>query len=151
MDVLTKAKRRALYLLTDMDRTEKELRDRLKRTGYSEDTIARTMEYVRSFGYIDDRKYAEKFIDFAKEKKSRVRIAYDLAQKGIAGDIIDEAFESAGEWDERDLIRALVEKKHRNMDLSDPVAYTKSASYLTRKGFRVSDIMAVLEEFRSFK
>ena len=49
MDELVKAKKRALYLLTDMDRTEKELRDKLKKTGYSDDTIARTIEYVRSF------------------------------------------------------------------------------------------------------
>ena len=111
MDELTKAKRRALYLLTDMDRTEKELRDKLKKTGYSEDKIARTMEYVRSFGYIDDRRYAEKFIDFAKEKKSRVRIACDLAQKGVPRDIIDEDYESAGELDEKDRSRNLAEKK----------------------------------------
>ena len=135
MDELTKAKKRALILLTDMDRTEKELRDRLKKAGYSEDTIARTMEYVRSFGYIDDRKYAEKFIDFAKGKKSRVRIAYDLQQKGVPRDVIDEAFESAEEWDEKNLIRTLAEKKLRSMDTSDPASYTKVASYLARKGF----------------
>ena len=144
MDELTKAKRRALYLLTDMDRTEKELRDKLKKSGYSEDTIARTMEYVRSFGYIDDTRYAEKFIDFAKGKKSRVRIAYDLQQKGVPRDVIDEAFESAEEWDEKDLIR-------RSMDTSDPASYTKVASYLARKGFQGSDIMAVLDDFRSFE
>ena len=151
MDELTKAKKRALYLLTDMDRTEKELRDRLKKAGFSEDTIARTMEYVRSFGYIDDRKCAAKFIDFAKEKKSRMRIVYDLTQKGISRDIIDEAFESAGEWDERHLIRTLAEKKLRNMDTADPASYTKVASYLARKGFRGSDIMAVLDDLRSFE
>ena len=151
MDELTKAKKRALYLLTDMDRTEKELSDKLKKSGYSEDTIARTMEYVRSFGYIDDRRYAEKFIDYAKEKKSRVRIVYDLTQKGVSRDIIDEAFESAGEWDEKELIRALAEKKLRNMDPSDPATYTKVSSYLARKGFRGPDIMAVLDDFRSFE
>ena len=151
MDELTKAKRRALYLLTDMDRTEKELRDKLKKSGYSEDTIARTMEYVRSFGYIDDRRYAEKFIDFAKGKKSRVRIVYDLAQKGVPRDVIDEAFESAEEWDEKNLIRTLAEKKLRSMDTSDPASYTKVASYLARKGFQGSDIMAVLEDLRSFE
>ena len=151
MDELTKARRRALYLLTDMDRTEKELRDRLKKAGYSENTIARTMEYVRSFGYIDDKKYAEKFIDFAKGKKSRVRIAYDLAQKGVPRDIIDEAFESAGDWDEKELIRAMAEKKLRNMDVTDPAAYRKVVSYLARKGFSGSDIITVLHDFISFE
>ena len=151
MDELTKARKRALYLLTDMDRTEKELHDRLKKAGYSENTIARTMEYVRSFGYIDDKKYAEKFIDFAKGKKSRVRIAYDLAQKGVPRDIIDEAFESAGDWDEKELIHALAEKKLRNMDVTDPAAYRKVMSYLARKGFSGSDIISVLNDFSSFE
>ena len=109
------------------------------------------MEYVRSFGYIDDRRYAKKFIDFAKGKKSRVRIVYDLQQKGVPRDVIDEAFESAEEWDEKDLIRTLAEKKLRSMDTSDPASYTKVASYLARKGFQGSDIMAVLENLRSFE
>ena len=80
-----------------------------------------------------------------------MRIACDLAQKGVPRDIIDEVFESAGEWDEKDLIRTLAEKKLRSMDTSDPASYTKVASYLARKGFQGSDIMAVLDDFRSFE
>ncbi len=147
MDELVKAKKRALYLLTDMDRTEKELRDKLKKTGYSDDTIARTIEYVRSFGYIDDRKYAEKFIYAARGRKSRVKIIYDLTAKGVARELIDEAFENAGEWDEKDLIRSLAEKKLRTMDPKDPKTYTKAAAHLARKGFSGADIIAVLNEY----
>ena len=58
MEELTRAKRRALYILADSDRTEKQLYDKLKKTGYSEEAIAGAMDYVRGFGYLDDMKYA---------------------------------------------------------------------------------------------
>ena len=72
-------------------------------------------------------------------------------EMSVPRDVIDEAFESAEEWDEKDLIRTLAEKKLRSMDTSDPASYTKVASYLARKGFQGSDIMAVLEDLRSFE
>ena len=49
MEELTRAKKRALYLLTDQDRTEKQLREKLEKTGYSGQVIEETIEYVRSF------------------------------------------------------------------------------------------------------
>ena len=132
-----------------MDRTEKELSDKLQKAGYSEETIARTMEYVRYFGYIDDRRYAEKYIDAAKTKKSRMRIIFDLTNKGVDRQIIDEALDAAWEGDERELVRSMARKKLKNMDPADPKTYAKAAAYLARKGFSSPDILAVLGEIRN--
>ena len=145
MEELVRAKRRALYLLADMDRTEKELCDKLKKTGYSEETVSAAMEYVKSFGYIDDARYASRYIESFRDRKSRVKMTYDMAAKGVDREVIEKAFLEYPEYDETDLIRHLAEKKLRGKDLTDPAVYQKTAAYLARRGFASGDIVKVLQ------
>ena len=145
MEELVRAKRRALYLLTDMDRTEKELYDRLKKTGYSEETVSAAMEYVKSFGYIDDVRYARKYIEIFRDRKSRRKMMYDMAAKGVDREVIENAFLEYPEYDETDLIRRLAEKKLRGRDLTEPGVWQKTAAYLARRGFASGDIVKVLQ------
>ena len=145
MEELVRAKRRALYLLADMDRTEKELCDKLKKTGYSEETVSAAMEYVKSFGYIDDARYASRYIESFRDRKSRVKMTYDMAAKGVDREVIEKAFLEYPEYDETDLIRRLAEKKIRGKDLTDPAVYQKTAAYLARRGFASGDIVKVLQ------
>ena len=72
--VLKRAKLRAMHLLTDMARTESQLRDKLKRNMYPEDVISQAIAYVKSFGYINDEAYIENFIQSKRETKSRKEI-----------------------------------------------------------------------------
>ena len=48
--LLKRAKKRAMHLLEDMDRTESALREKLKAGQYPENAISGAIEYVRSFG-----------------------------------------------------------------------------------------------------
>lgn len=147
MEELTRAKKRALYILTDSDRTEKQLREKLEKTGYSEEVITETIEYVRSFGYIDDMRYAVRYIEYYRDRKSAKRLRFDLMKKGVSADVIGSAFEEVGEWDERDQIRNLTEKKLTGKDMDDPKTYGKVATFLAGRGFRGDDIAAVLREY----
>ena len=72
--VLKRAKFRAMHLLTDMARTESQLRDKLKRNMYPEDVISQAIAYVKSFGYINEETYIENFIQSTRETKSRKEI-----------------------------------------------------------------------------
>ena len=60
--VLKRAKLRAMHLLTDMDRTESQLRTKLKQGLYPDDIIEQAMAYVKSFGYVEDENYARRFV-----------------------------------------------------------------------------------------
>ena len=71
-----KAKEKAMRLLLQQDRTEKELRDRLYRAGFSETASEAAMQYVSGFGYLDDRRYAENYISFHKGRRSRKEISF---------------------------------------------------------------------------
>ncbi len=69
--VFKRAKLRAMYLLEDMDRTEAGLREKLRQGLYPEDAAEEAIQYVKSFGYLDDLRYAENFVRTRKGSKSR--------------------------------------------------------------------------------
>lgn len=146
--VLKRAKLRALHLLTDMPRTESGLREKLKLNQYPEDVIEEAMKYVRSFGYIDDLKYAENYIDLHKNQKSRRELYAVLIQKGVPSDQIDVAFESVyEEGGEQEAIRKLIQKKRVDPTEATEEELHKLYGYLGRKGFRYEDIRKVIEGF----
>ena len=87
-DILKEAKKKALSLLGDMDRTEEELILKLKQKGYSTEIAEQAVEYVKSFGYINDVNYAERFIESRQKTKSRQEIYSVLCQKGIERTIV---------------------------------------------------------------
>jgi regulatory protein len=146
MDELTKAKKRALGLLTDMDRTEQQIRDRLTRSGFSPDVTEAAIAYVKSYGYIDDRRYADHYIEVYRSRKSRLKISFDLQKKGLGKEMIAEAFSRAASFDEKPLIRALLEKKLKSLPADTPNRRQKLLAHLARKGFSTSDIISCIDE-----
>ena len=101
-----------MHLLTDMGRTESQLRSKLALGGYPEDIVGEAVEYVKSFGYIDDMEYARSFIESRKDKKSRKELYAALSQKGVEKELIEQAFEECyGNEDSRAAIEAILQKK----------------------------------------
>ncbi len=112
-EILTKrAKLRAMHLLQKMDRTKWELERKLQESGYPQVVVKRALEYVESFHYIDDKRYAAMYIQSQKTKKGKARIKMELMRKGISAELIAEVFsETENEIDTREAIRSLIEKK----------------------------------------
>lgn len=142
---LARAKQKALVLLSDMDRTESQMRNRLRRSGFSEAAVSEAVDDAINRGYIDDERYASHFIDIMKEKKSRRMITLELENRGISRDMIESAMKEAGEWDEKPLIRKLLLKKIPETGVSDSSVLRRAAASLARKGFQISDIVSVLD------
>lgn len=110
--ILKRGKLRALHLLNVMGRTEEQLRQKLRLGSYPEDIIDMVMDYVKSFGYINDQEYARNFIESRKDKKSRREIYASLCQKGVKSEDIDAAFQECyEEHDAREAICTLLRKK----------------------------------------
>lgn len=147
-DEILRAKRKAVYLLADMDRTETELRKKLSGGGFSAPAVEEAVRYVRRFGYIDDARYAEHYAETASAKKSRTQIRFDLQKKGLSRELIDGALDRLEMADEKPLIRSLIGKKLRSGRSGDPHILEKAAAACARKGFSASDIRAVLSEYR---
>lgn len=146
-EVLEKrAKLRAMHILERADRTEEELRVRLKRDLYPDDIVECAMRYVKSYGYLGDENYAIRFVDSKRRNKSKREISMLLQQKGISSEYIETAlqrsFEDGGEID---TIKKLVEKKRFSVENATEQEKKKMYDYLLRKGFRYEDIRQVIQ------
>ena len=143
-----KATEKAMALLLHKDRTAWELKDRLYRAGFSEKAGEFAFEYVSKYGYINDLRYATRYIDFHKTSKSRNVIRRKLKEKGVTEDIITEAFLSyADTGDAMDdsntadpeviALRSLIKKRLKGREVSE-LTYEekqKQMRYLAGKGF----------------
>ena len=118
--LLKRAKKRAMHLLEDMDRSEVGLREKLKAGLYPEDLIEAAVTYVKSFGYLNDVRYAENFILARKSTKSKREILALLNRKGICSADIEKAFESCyGESEEVEAVRRILAKKKVDVRTAD--------------------------------
>lgn len=159
--VFYRAKLKALQLLQHMDRTEKELKDRLIKEAYPLDIVDKTMDYVRSFHYIDDVRYAVSYIRLKRMTKSKKQISMGLYAKGIYEDTIEQAYEelkeSEGNMEDCEdaeivAIRKIVSKKCSDLSTITKEEKLKISASLYRKGFSSENIRKVfsMEEFDSY-
>ena len=149
--VLTKrAKLRAMHLLESMDRTRAELEKKLQSSEYPREAVDAALEYVTSFGYLDDKRYARHYVEYKKQGRGKARLKMELTQKGVDRSIIEEVLEEADLDDCRDTIRELVRKKRRGDGPMDDKERQRIYGFLMRKGFSSSDILSVLKEKEDF-
>lgn len=135
-----RAKRRALYILQRMERTEYQLRQKLQENGYPEEIVQSAIEYVKSFHYVDDYRYACTYIRYHQSEKSRLQLKMKLYERGVASDLIEEALEEEYSGEEEQLIDRLLEKKHYDAETADQKERQKIYQYLMRRGFQSETI-----------
>ena len=144
----TRAKRRAMNLLQNRDYTEAGLREKLRNGDYPESCIEEAVAYVKSYGYVDDCRYAGDFITYNLDRKSRTRMEQDLMRKGISKDTIRTVFEELEEQgtsqDEGAMIRRLREKKKYDPQTATGQEKQRMYAFLYRRGFRAEVISRAL-------
>ncbi len=142
-----RAAAKAMKLLLQQDRTEWELRDRLRRADFSEEAVCAALEYVSGFGYIDDYRYAVQYLSYKKGRHSRRELQYKLKNRGVPPEILQRAMEEYPPEDETEPIAYLVRKRLGRQSLSQ-MKYgdrNKMISYLARKGFDLPVIKRTLQ------
>lgn len=148
-EVLTKrVKARSLYILKNSDKTERQLYDKLLESGYTDTYASIGVEYAKSYGYIDDRRYAECYINGLGNKRSKKDIKNRLISRGVPGNIIEDVLSEA-QLDETEAIWNALRKKSvypENIQNLDPVNRNKIYAYLMRRGFNSSTICALMKE-----
>ena len=134
-----RAKLRAMNLLKNREYTVKQLHDKLKQGGYPEGVIQEALDYVGSYRYTDDLRYALGFISSHAESRSRRRLEQDLLGRGIERETLEKAWEQwegqGGNQDEEAMIRELLEKKHFDPQRADQRERQRVYAFLMRKGF----------------
>ena len=140
-----RAKLRALHLLTAMDRTEAYLREKLE-ASYCEEAVEIAIGYVKSFGYLDDERYAKRYIESKSRSKSRRQIEQELIyKKGLSKEIVQKGFAGAQMEDVSEVIRNHMRKKNIVPENCGYEQKQKFFSYMIRKGFQIEELKSVFD------
>lgn len=123
---------KALLHIAASMKTEKEVRDYLKKKGYLEDVSDYVIEKMKGYGFLDDAQYAKAYTESAAKRKSKKLIALELRRRGVDDESVRDALSDVNE--EETAVRTL-EKYVRGKDVSDPDTFRKAYRYLISKGF----------------
>lgn len=136
---------RAMNLLWKKAFTVKELRKKLIEGGYPESVVEHALEYVSSYGYTNDERFAEDYIRYHSSDRGAKRIEADLLMKGVSKEDIAAAFREcdklgiSGSEKEKESITLLLEKKHYSPDM-DIKERQKIFNFLLRRGYSAENI-----------
>lgn len=144
-----RVKARTLYILKSSQKTEKQLFDKLVDGGYSRKYASIGVEYAKSFGYIDDVRYAQYFVENSCKGRSRRDIEQRLSQRGIDKKITMQVLDELRPDSENDIeaVWIALKKKSITRDNISELDYEKKGklfAYLMRKGFSSDSICKVL-------
>lgn len=145
-------KEKAISLLKNRDKTEYEIKEALKKNGFSEIEIEDTIEYLLRMKYINDEEYAARFIEISMGKKrGPLRITRELEAKGVHFSIIENALydnmDSDWEWETAETIVASI--KSKNSGLNDDKVLAKIVNKLNYEGFSEEIINDIVEDLYS--
>ncbi len=138
--VFSKARDVAIKYLSFKSRTEKEVVLKLREKEFSDDIIDKVIELLKKYNYIDDYSYAGSFLrdKFNLKGFGSNRIKFELKQKGISNEIIEQVF-FENEFDEAQKAAELIERKYGIWDF-DIKEKQKIEGFLARRGFSFSTI-----------
>lgn len=138
----------AFLLLSYKARTEKELRERLEKKGYSPVVIARVFERLKELGLADDEKLTEDYVEDRIKigHKGRWRVRQELLKRGVAKQQIEQALKKAPDETEA----AMMVLEHflpRYQRLDKETKLRRIYGLLARRGFSAETIKNVLLKF----
>ena len=164
--VIRRAHQKALAMLERMDRSEAELKRRLKLDLYSDEVITETINWLNGHHYLDDERYAENYIRSHMQGSSRRELVAKLLAKGISKEYIDTAYDvcseefdfgrnpdnmtlngasgNTGSIEREAAVKALSKKLGSRKTLT-PKERMNAIGYMLRKGFRRNEIMEAFE------
>ena len=140
----------AYKLVSQRERTVKQVREKLAAKECSPAAIDAALEELGRYGFIDDSRYARLF----SEDKRRLsgwgerRIRMHLNRDGISRDILDALFADgeAALNAPSELEAALELLRRKRPDLSDPKVKSRMAGMLARRGIASSTVFQALRE-----
>jgi regulatory protein len=150
-----KAKERAINFLSYRDRSEKEMRTKLKQVGFEDNIIDLVVEDLKRIKLIDDKKFA---LTFARNKlitrpMGEFLIRQELVQKGISKDFIKQTVEEIYEKDDQLSIALELAHKRKKLvaNLDELKAKKRVSDFLLRRGFNWEIVSQVIEQWNEIE
>ncbi len=129
-------------------KTKKDVYDYLIRKGFSDEETSEVCDYIEEVGLVDDDLYVKFFVEdsFRIKNKGARKIVYELKQRGIDDDKIEEAIEEASDMEYEALKDAYERKLEATKSETDPYKRkNKIIRFLISRGFDYSDIKDIVD------
>ncbi len=144
----------AVNLLSFKMRTKKEIRDKLLLKKIDGEAVEKAIKKLESYGYIDDKKYAELFVESAvsEARYGKKVVEYKLKQKGIDEGNIEKAMEKFSEDKERETASGYyLTLKAKYAGEEAMKRRSKIYSNMARRGFTYDIINSLITEDDSYE
>lgn len=129
-------------------KTKKDVYDYLIRKGFTDEETSEVCDYIEEVGLVDDDLYVKFFVEdsFRIKNKGARKIVYELKQRGIDDDKINEAIEEANDMEYEALKEAYERKLEATKSETDPYKRkNKIIRFLISRGFDYSDIKDIVD------
>ena len=137
----SKARDTAFNILSRKSITSASLTDSLIQKGYDSVVAYEVIGELTELGYIDDESYGIMFLEYCHEKMwGKKKIRYEMKQKGLSDDIIENILQSYNEDDYLADMADLIISKYSACDLGDMKTKAKITRFFASRGFDFSKI-----------
>lgn len=131
-----------------------ELTEKLKRKAENPADIDAVLTKLKSYNFLDDKKYAAMLATSRKENQGigKARVLRELRQRRVAPELAKQSVETAYSGaDEVEMIEAFLKRKFRNVKMAEYLAEEKHLASAYRKliysGFSSSNAIKVLKRY----
>lgn len=142
-----RARSRALHMLAGRDRSVAEVRQRLASAGFSASAIASTVEWLSALGYLDDQRFAGRYVhEKVKAGWGERRLRVELTRKGVERKHVEEALAAVHEEEQvvggqHETLVSLVQRRFARSWVEDREGSERRlAGFLLRRGFGWDDV-----------
>jgi len=129
------------------DRTEAEIRKKMKEKGFLAEEIEKTVRWLKEKDFINDEKFAKRLVESQKSKveSGKRKVVFKMYKLGISKELIDKYSGDIVPEDELEKAKELAEKwLKKNTDKDNK--YQKLGSHLAGKGYEIDIVKQVLSE-----
>jgi regulatory protein len=135
LDERQQAVEASLKLLSQSPRSEKDLRERLRRRGLGRPAVDAALARMRELGYLDDARFAKSYVELRQmlTPRSRRYLAFELGRRGVARDLAAPALD---EVSDEDAAYAAAQRRLSSLRAADHATFQKRlGAFLAGRGF----------------
>lgn len=148
-----RAKDRALNFLFYRNRSEKEIRTKLKDVGYDEIIIEWVISELKRLKFLDDQRFAQSYAQtqMITRPMGEYFLKRELKKKGIDSELIEQTIKKV--YEEKDQLSVAIElaqqRKKRYKNIDEKKAKKRVSDFLLRRGFDWDVVSEVMEQWEA--